>query len=485
MKITHSKRSSSFTFSVLPLLASCTELASDPDTSAPWSTAFPGKADIYGEDSRREVNDPSLSDEVRALASSVAMVFSVYGILEQTSDEVIFPRTTMSDNFKREHGVPLCEEEPFAQQVAPGFCTAFLITPQLVATAGHCVNGHTRCEQMAFAFGYAKTSPDEDPIRVPIEDVYRCEELIGRLYNPYEEPEMISSGEFWYDWAVIKLDRPVTGRAPVKLMEGEPLKTGAPLRVLGHPSGLPMKLTEGDVISDTKERYFNTTLDIYQGNSGSPVFDAVDGDVQGIVIRGSGGNSFTIGPALRPKEGGGFEILAERCGRSLHCNRVGDPGCIGNHALRIDPVRVFAQDHLKIAERHTLIEGYEPTGFRQSFSFEGLTGEVDFATLHLNAGAHKSDRLRVLLHHGAKSVEMMRHPRALPYGRWTATKFDFKGADPNGEWVIEVIDDEGDANFSVEWAQVMLGYHAPTQSDVTSSGAVDADEGPISSDDDR
>lgn len=442
-------------------LTACDEPSEEIASQNAWSTAFPGKADIYGEDSRREINDPSISEDIRALSQSVAMVFSVNAIFDVTEKEIIFPQTTMSDHFKREKSVPLCDEEPYAQQVAPGYCTAFLIAPQLVATAGHCINGHTRCEKMAFAFDYALTNPDENPTRVPLEHFYRCEELVGRLHNPFEEPETITSQEYWYDWAVIKLDRPVLDRQPVKLMQGEYLERGTALRVLGHPSGLPMKLTEGDVVSTDKERYFNTTLDIYQGNSGSPVFD-VDGDVHGIVIRGSGGNSFSIGPAIRPKEGGGFEILAERCGRSLYCNRVGDPGCIGNHVLRIDPIRPFTHQDLKITEQHALVTNVESSGFRHSFTFDGLDGSVDFATLHLNAGAHDSNKLRIFLHHGEQSVEMMSHPKELPYGRWTATKFDFQGANPNGEWVIEVLD-EGGANFSIEWAQVMLGYRTSAQ----------------------
>lgn len=424
-----------------------------------WSTAFPGKADIYGEDSRRELNDPSVPDALRALSQSVAMVYNTYSLSGSDDDHIFFSRATMSSHFQREKGVPLCEDEPFATQVAPGYCTAFLIAPDLVATAGHCVNGHTRCAQMGFVFDYAKVSPNEDPVRVPLSKNYRCESIVGRLYNPFEEPEMISNGEYWYDWAVLKLDRPVTDRKPVKIADGAFLERGRPLTVLGHPSGLPMKVTEGEVMSEDKERYFNSTLDIYQGNSGSPTFDVETGEVHGIVIRGSGGNSFEIGPATRPNGRGGFEILAEQCGRSKRCDQVGAPGCIGNHVLRIDPVRPFISEDLLVTERHSLVEQTEELGFRYSFTFEDVEGVVDFATLHINGGALDSTKLRVLLHHGDQSVEMMSHPKQLPYGRWSATKFDFKGADPKGEWVIEIIEEQG-ANLSVEWAQVMLGYHA-------------------------
>lgn len=444
-------------------LASCQESSEEQASEEGWSTAFPGKADVYGEDSRKELYDPRVSEIIQKLSQAVSMVYNTTTLNSVDDDFIFFSQATMSDHYQRDHGVPLCEDEPFSRQIAPGFCTAFLITPTLMATAGHCVNGHTRCEQMGFIFEYAKDSPNEDPVSAPLRHNYRCEAIVGRLYNPFEEPEMISNGEYWQDWAVLKLDRPVTDREPVKFMEGEPLTLGAPLTVLGHPSGLPMKVTEGRVITDDKVRYFNTTLDIYQGNSGSPAFDAYTGDVHGIVIRGSGGDSFEIGQKLVPNSNGSFDIVNERCGRSKHCERVGDPGCIGNHVLRIDPLRPFINPDLQFVEKHSLIEDFDAaTTFRHSFTFEGIEGKVEFATLNLNAGARDSEKLRVILHHNEQSIVMMNHPQKLSSGRWTATQFDFKGADPNGEWVIEVID-EGEGKLSVEWAQVMLGLFPAAQ----------------------
>ena len=424
-------------------LAACSEIQEEAaNTEESWSTAFPGKADIYGEDSRREINDPSVSEQERELAQSVAMVFNIRNTLDITDESISFSRKTMSQEFQRINGVPLCEDEPFTQQVAPGYCTAFLIAPDLMATAGHCVNGHTRCAQMSFAFDYAKSSPSEDPVRISRKDHYRCESIIGRLYDPFEDGEALLSKEYWYDWAVIKLDRPVTDRKPVVLTEGEFIERGAPLTVIGHPSGLPMKLTQGNVVTDDKERYMNTTLDIYKGNSGSPVFDN-EGKVHGIVIRGSGGNS--------------FEIVNGECGRSKQCEDIGDPtGCIGNHALRIDPIRIFTNENLKYIEQHSLVDDDEELGFRHSFNFE-QEGEVAVATVHLNAGARDSKALKVILHHNGKSVEMMHRPKDLGYGRWTASKFDFKGEPVEGEWIIEVIEEEA-ARLNVEWAQVMLAY---------------------------
>ena len=423
------------------MLVNCADsVTSEPESS--WSGGGDGKADIYGEDSRREVNDPSVPDQVRSRARSVALVFNTQSIFDVTEENVLFSGFTLNDKVTRDTGAPLCEEEAFSKQPAPGYCTAFLIAPDLVATAGHCINGHTRCEQMGFAFDYAKKSASEETRLVDQNNFYRCEELIGRVYNPREEPEALASREYWYDWAVIRLNRPVLDRDPVQLMEGERLKRGDALHVLGHPMGIAMKLTEGRVVTDDKDRYMNSDVDIYQGNSGSPVFDTETGAVHGIVIRGSGGNS--------------FEITREGCSRSKHCDQVGDPECIGNHLLRVDPLRVFTQGELKVVERHSLVEDDTSTpGYRHSFVFEGET-RVSFTTLHINAGAQDSTKLRVILHHDGQSVTMMNHPVNLPYGRWTASTEEFAGQKLGGEWIIEVIDDGG-ARVFVEWAQVMVG----------------------------
>ena len=212
--------------------------------------------------------------------------------------------------------------------------------------------------------------------------------------------------------------------------------------MIGHPSGLPMKVTEGHVVSDDKERYFNTTLDIYQGNSGSPVFDLRSGEVHGIVIRGSGGKSFEV---------------SQGCGRSKYCEDIGSESrCIGNHALRINALHPFLNNELQVIEHHELIESTQTLGFKHHFTFD-QTGTVHFATLHLNAHVSQAPGIRVLLHHNGQQVEMIHRPKILPYGRWTATTFEFNEMDVSGKWEIEILEDDG-SQLSVEWAQVMIGY---------------------------
>src|SRR5690606_11935720 len=84
----------------------------------------------------------------------------------------------------------------------------------------------------------------------------------------------------------------------------------APLIMLGHPLGLPMKASDNATMTPldgnriglfsssydllrrifTKQTYYNTNLDSFAGNSGSPVFNANTHVVEGILI--GGGDDF-------------------------------------------------------------------------------------------------------------------------------------------------------------------------------------------------
>jgi hypothetical protein len=57
-----------------------------------------------------------------------------------------------------------------------------------------------------------------------------------------------------------------------------------PVYVLGHPCGLPLKCGTGANVRDTDKTFFAANLDIYMGNSGSPVFAGKTHEVVGIVV---------------------------------------------------------------------------------------------------------------------------------------------------------------------------------------------------------
>jgi hypothetical protein len=120
----------------------------------------------------------------------------------------------------------------------------------------------------------------------------------------------------------VRLDRPVISREPVVLGTGK-VAPGTKVYMIGHPSGLPKKITpNGVVLENGGSTYFSTTLDAFHGNSGAMVVGAESHAVEGILVRGE--SDYAHGP---------------RCARVVRC----PPGgailrCSGEHVARIGPV---------------------------------------------------------------------------------------------------------------------------------------------------
>jgi hypothetical protein len=89
------------------------------------------------------------------------------------------------------------------------------------------------------------------------------------------------------DFAILKLDRQIKDHAPLQLENSGQPEKGLLVYVLGHPSGLPLKLADDARIQSVSSNgYFTANLDTFGGNSGSPVFGSGTNHVQGILVRG-------------------------------------------------------------------------------------------------------------------------------------------------------------------------------------------------------
>ena len=111
---------------------------------------------------------------------------------------------------------------------------------------------------------------------MPSEDIYRGVKIIHRVYDPK------GSGA---DWALVQLDRKVTGH-PVAALSKKPVWLNQPVYILGHPCGLPLKYSAGAQVRDVHESFFSADLNVYCGNSGSPVFASNTHEVIGLVAQG-------------------------------------------------------------------------------------------------------------------------------------------------------------------------------------------------------
>jgi hypothetical protein len=169
----------------------------------------------------------------------------------------------------------LCPEERFRDQPAPGTATGFLVAPQILATVGHVVAGAEQARDLV-VFDFAMTDANTAPLVVRPEQLYVMKKVLA-----YHDGIP--------DWAVVQLDRPVTGREPLHLRrQGRVADDASDLLAIGHPLGLPRKYsTGGTVLANAEPAFFETDLDVNLGSSGSPVLRHARLQVEGIVFSGN------------------------------------------------------------------------------------------------------------------------------------------------------------------------------------------------------
>lgn len=223
---------------------------------------------IYGVDDRKDFFDFKTDAKVRELANSVAALFFDTAVTDNGDGT----STLRTQPFGQSRN--LCSGERFFNQPIGAFCTGFLVGPDLIATAGHCANAGN-VTTILFVFGFQMEDANTPVTRIPNKDIYRGKAMLGR--------EEQGAGA---DWGLIQLDRPVTNRAVLQVRRTGRIADTAPVSVIGHPTGLPVKYAkDANVRDNTPSAFFVANLDTYGGNSGSPVFGA-NHVVEGILVRG-------------------------------------------------------------------------------------------------------------------------------------------------------------------------------------------------------
>ncbi|MGZ3721615.1 MAG: trypsin-like serine peptidase, partial [Bdellovibrionales bacterium] len=222
---------------------------------------------IYGNDDRQdyyEVLDQNLRN---AADSTVALIRAA----NLSQNGAVTNISTVSYG----QGMGLCANEPFYNQETAAFCSGFLVGPDMVVTAGHCISDQASCINTKMVFGFKLSAKDVLPRAVPTDHVYSCLQVIHSVSVP--------TGE---DFAVVKLDRPVTQFVPLAYRTTGKINVGDALHVIGHPAGLPLKVAGGGHVRTVQAQFLVANLDTYGGNSGSAVFNSVTGEVEGVLVRG-------------------------------------------------------------------------------------------------------------------------------------------------------------------------------------------------------
>lgn len=238
-------------------------------SSTPWTPTDVGPQPkvIYGTDDRIDLYEETNGTRRLWAASTCALLRA--GDVQENTDGTVTLRT---------FDYNVCPDEPFANQPAAAFCSGFMVGPDIIATAGHCFdNGDIG--SVRFVFGFVMEDANTPVTTVNANQVYTGVELLGQAL----------AGDL--DYAVVRVDRTITApnATPFDLRREGVIAVGAPIGVIGHPSGIPLKLAFGNdtvVRSNSNSGFFVANLDTYGGNSGSPVIDPNTGIVEGILVRG-------------------------------------------------------------------------------------------------------------------------------------------------------------------------------------------------------
>jgi V8-like Glu-specific endopeptidase len=229
-----------------------------------------GKGDIIGDDDRRDEFSDEVTDKLRETARSTAMVVANETVVDNGGDSVSLASETLAESYF------MCPGEAFRNQPIPGFCSAWLVAPDVMVTNGHCITSQTSCDESSFVFDYALSEEGQDLSSVPRQNVVACERVLAWDYT----------NDCDVDFAVVQLERPVEGRTPLDVRAAGEALDSDELVIIGHPFGLPRKYAfDGEVLA-VGDNTFSTTHDIFGGNSGSAIFDADTGQVQGLVTCG-------------------------------------------------------------------------------------------------------------------------------------------------------------------------------------------------------
>lgn len=228
---------------------------------------------IYGSDTRmdyHQIKDAKLKEVARAIA------FQTY---KDDSVGWDFSRTwKLKAGTLADKGV--CKDENFSWQ--PAFsrpnCTAILVAPNQILTAGNCTTEHY-CDNdlFYFVFNYHVDQENSFTVERPKKDFYQCKKIVKRVFVPSSK----------VSFTLIELEKEVKGVTPVKVNLKDTLTERDELYVMGHNYGAPLKISLDTMITEIKEKHFFTNSDIGGDNAGSVLINPKTLELEGILIDGS------------------------------------------------------------------------------------------------------------------------------------------------------------------------------------------------------
>lgn len=237
---------------------------------------------IYGKDDRKFVNQCS-DKKIKEISKSIALIMPSRYIEKNKNDTKLKanPLFNIPFSYDTDPEINICKNQKFVEHLAAGLCTGFLVTKNLLVTARHCFKEEFICGERAIIFNVQSSLENKNSILVNNDNVYACK----KIYNLIEDEKFSKTSEL--DFVIIELDRDVLDATPLKMRSKNNITEKSKVFMIGHPLGLPLiKTSDAKVKLIDSVFTFEASLDSFEGNSGSPIFNAKNFEVEGILYSG-------------------------------------------------------------------------------------------------------------------------------------------------------------------------------------------------------
>lgn len=222
---------------------------------------------IYGTDTRQNISDLK-SERLKKLSeASAAMVYTKKLVSVGRLRFQVHGPSYQSKN-------KLCAEERFFDEPVVADCSGFLVSPNIIVTAGHCLKRETDCKKISWVFGLNDQAiVNSRSVEFDRSNVYSCQSVLKF------DPEVL-------DIAVLQLDRKVTKRTPLRYRDSSTLTKSDPLAVIGNSGQLVTKIATNGRVTEENDDSFLAEVSSCYGSSGSAVVNARTGLLEGVLVNG-------------------------------------------------------------------------------------------------------------------------------------------------------------------------------------------------------
>ena len=140
---------------------------------------------VYGVDDRKDIFQVT-SAKIRKASEAVVALVKGADLEADGNGGWTLATTSYKEEFQ------LCSSEAFASQPLGCFCSGFLVSPDVIVTAGHCVKSAADLAKMRFVFGFRMVNSSTPRTSFGADDVYEGAALIGRKLT--QDADRLGSG---------------------------------------------------------------------------------------------------------------------------------------------------------------------------------------------------------------------------------------------------------------------------------------------------